>query len=202
MHRGHLILPAPRTIPGSIYRERPKSAESPADLNRLDTPAVPGVHAAAHNVAATIVIIGIVGYVIRVIIVVVVVTGAKESADEEGSPMVEAVAETAVMEAAMLETSARKAAALNGCEAAALNSRRNPRGTDRARACETAAEPSGAKAAAAKPTAMEGAAAEPSAPTTAEAAAETTAMASTAVATASSATTTTRQSHVRRQHSN
>ncbi len=182
----------PARSPTSIYRQRkrsrPKSAESPADLNRLDTPAVPGMDAPPHNVAATLVVVGIVSCVIRIIVVTVVVAGAKESADEESAPMVEAT----VVETAVVEAVPRKAATLNGCEAAALNSRR----TDRARAREAAAKPYTPTAEATSETTM--AATET---TTTMAATETTTMAASSAAMATtSAAATARQSYVWRQH--
>jgi hypothetical protein len=135
------------------------------------------MHTAAHNVAASIVIVGFVSCVIRIIVVIVVVAGPIEAADKEPAPVVEAT----VAEAAVLETIPRKATA--------LNSRRNSRGTDRARSREAAAKPYTPTAEATSETTM--------------AATKTTTMAaaSAAVATAPSAATA-RQSYVRRQHSN
>src|SRR5712671_1741293 len=97
------------------------------------------MHAALHNVAATIVVVGIVGCIVRIIIVVVVIAGANESADEEPAPV---VAETVVT-----ETAAGKAVALNCRKAVALNSR----GTDRRRAREAVADASALEGASADP---------------------------------------------------
>jgi hypothetical protein len=84
------------------------------------------VHAALHNVTATVVIVGIVSDVIWIVVVIVIVTGPiepAEPADENSSPTVEPVVETA-----MSETIAYKTIA---CKATALNSRGNSRRTDR-----------------------------------------------------------------------
>lgn len=76
------------------------------------------MNAPSHDVAATVVVVGIVTCVIRIIVVIVVVAGPikSESAGKESSPMVEAVVKPAAMEAAaVLETVACKAAALKSC---------------------------------------------------------------------------------------
>src|SRR5450631_3575205 len=95
------------------------NAKLPADLDRPETPAVPCVHAALHNIAATVVIVGIVGDVVWIVVVIVIVTGPIEPADENSSPAVEtAVAETI-------------ACKMIACKATALNSHGNSRRTDR-----------------------------------------------------------------------
>ena len=98
--------------------------------------------------------------------------------------------EATVVETAVVETIPRKAATLNGCEVAALNSgytnSRNSRGTDRARAREAAAKPTAPTAEATSETTM--------------AATETTTVAPASAAMATPSAATARQSYVRRQH--
>ena len=76
------------------------------------------MNAPSHDVAGTVVVVGIAGSVIRKIVVIVVVAGPikSKSAGKESSPMVEAAVEAAAMEAAAaMETIACKAAALESC---------------------------------------------------------------------------------------
>ena len=115
------FVPPPASAkPASVYGER---RLLPADLDWPETPAVPCVHAALHNVAATVVIVGIVGDVVWIVVVIVIVTRPIEPADENSSPTVETLVETAVAETIACKTIA--------CKATALNSRGNSRRTDR-----------------------------------------------------------------------
>jgi hypothetical protein len=112
--------------------DRPHSARSPADLKRLDSPAVLGMNAPPHNVAAAI--IRIVAYVVRIVIVVVIVAVRPiDAADNKSPPVMKAITETG------MNTGDRKAASLNSC------------GADRSRARKATAETAGSTTAEAAP---------------------------------------------------
>ena len=135
------------------------------------------MHAALHNVAATIVVVGIAGCVVRIIIVVVVIVGSKVSTDEKVSSMMEAV---------VAETVARKAVAR---KATARNAR-NSCGADRRRAREAVADTS----------ALERASADPSGPSAGKATSETAASAAASSTAPTAVAAAARCGQIRRQH--
>src|ERR1700730_2114021 len=76
-------------------------AGSAADLDRLQMPAVPVMHAPLHHIAAAIVIVGIVIGVVRIIVIVVVAIGSvqpgAECAQRKAAAVMKSVMEAAVM---------------------------------------------------------------------------------------------------------